>query len=119
MNFIKRIFHKFKYALEGLKYALSKDKSVRIQSVIAGLVIALSFILKLDKYDLIVVLVLCALVIALEMLNSSLELLSDFVCEGKYSEEIKRVKDVGAGAVLVISLFASIIGFMIFYSYIF
>ena len=54
-----------------------------------------------------VILIAIGLVICLEMINSSIEELADFLTQGPTEHEaIKRVKDVAAGAVLFASLIA-------------
>ena len=53
------------------------------------------------------------LVLVLEMLNSSLELLSD-VLHPEYSQAIKSSKDIAAGAVLLASIAAVAIGLLVF-----
>ena len=56
-------------------------------------------------------------VLAAEALNSSIEALADVVSPG-YNEAIKRVKDLAAGAVLLLALAAAIVGLIIFVPYI-
>jgi diacylglycerol kinase len=44
------------------------------------------------------------LLMSLECLNIALEKLCDFIAQGKYSSEIKKIKDVSAGAVLIYAI---------------
>ena len=54
----------------------------------------------------------------LEILNSSIEKLSDFV-EPNTNQKIKIIKDTAAAAVLVAAAIAFIVGILIFYPYFF
>jgi diacylglycerol kinase len=58
------------------------------------------------------------LVIALEMLNTSIEAMTDLLTR-KYAVEARIAKDTAAGMVLVGAIGAIIVGIIIFYPYIF
>ncbi len=75
--------------------------------------------LNLSFYDFIIVIIMCGLVVMAEFINSSLEQLSNYACNNEYSKKIKRVKDLAAAAVLVVSFTALIVGVMIFSKYLF
>ncbi len=117
MNLLKKIIDKFKNAFNGVLYGILTDSSIMIQFSIMIVAVVLGFILKLSQNDFITVIILSGLVISLEFINSAIELLSDFICRKNYSITIKRVKDMAAGAVLVISITALIVGIMIFSKY--
>jgi diacylglycerol kinase len=53
------------------------------------------------------------MVIALEMINSAIENLVDFVSPEKH-QSIKKIKDLSAGAVLVGATVAAIVGLIVF-----
>lgn len=118
MNLIKLIINKFKHAFKGVLFGLLTDSSIIIQFLLMIIAIICSFVFKLSHSDFIIVILLSGLVISVEFLNSSIELLSDFICQKQYSKTIARVKDMAAGAVLIISITALIIGIMIFSKYI-
>ena len=52
-------------------------------------------------------------VIALELLNSAIENIADFVSPEKH-ETIKKIKDLAAGAVLVGAIASAIVGMIVF-----
>ena len=60
-----------------------------------------------------IILATSALVFSLELVNTSIELLSDRITK-EHDAEIGRVKDISAGAVLVAAVFALIAGVLIF-----
>lgn len=119
MNLIRNIIDKFKWAFEGLFFGLRHDRSIRLQACITLIVIGFSLWLKVETYDLIIIITMCGLVVTTEIINSSIEHLSNYVCNHEYSKEIKRVKDLAAAAVLIASLTAFIVGVIVFYKYIF
>lgn len=119
MNLIRNIKDKFKWAFEGLIFGIKQDRSIQIQCSIAIIAIVMSLVLKFETRDFIIVLILCSIVIVAEFLNSSIERLSDYACDNEYSENIKRIKDLAAAAVLVASICAFIVGVITFYGYIF
>ena len=118
MNLIKRLYEKFRYAFNGLIYGLKNDSSILIQFSIMFIVVIISLVLKISTYDFIIVLVVSGVMIAIEYLNTTIELLSDYSCNNEYSETIKHIKDMSAAAVLVMSFFAAIVGIIIFIKYI-
>lgn len=63
------------------------------------------------------ILVVCFLVLVMEVMNTSIEKLADFV-EPKYHPQIGIVKDISAGAVLLAAILALIVGFIIYRPYI-
>lgn len=99
---------KFGYAFSGLKILL-KDTSVRIQLANAAIAIALSFLFRFTYMEKIIVVVLCALVITLEAVNSSIEVLASQL-DSSCDAAIGRVKDMMAGCVLIASAFSLVIG---------
>ena len=119
MSFIRNLIDKFKWAFEGLFFGLRYDRSIKLQVLIATVVLIVSIFLRVETYDFVIIIIMCGIVIAVEMLNSSIERLSDYLCDCKYSMEIKRVKDLAAAAVLIVSMTASVVGVMILYKYIF
>ena len=54
------------------------------------------------------------LVFAMEAMNSAIENLSDFACNKKFEESIKKTKDLSAAAVLFSAIAALITGLIIF-----
>lgn len=104
------------YALAGIITFFSKERNGQIQLAVSVIAIVLAWIFSITKTEWLIVLILCAVVMAAEMLNTAIEKLCDRVTTD-YDEIIKVVKDVSAGAVLLVSLLAVITGLMIFVPY--
>ena len=111
-NFTKLVTS-FRYAFAGLKYTISNNQNVKIHLIIACLVLALGLILNLSKEELLALGVMTVLVLAAEMINTTVEEVVNLLVN-EHRQEAKTAKDVAAGMVLLIALFAAVIGLVIF-----
>jgi diacylglycerol kinase (ATP) len=103
----------FVYAWEGILNFFRCEPNAQIHLVITFLVLVLSVILGLTKWEAIAVVFSVAFVWITEMLNTAIEKIMDFITIQKHVE-IKFIKDVSAGAVLIASVAAVIVGCFIF-----
>jgi len=101
-----------RYALEGLGYVVHHERNARIHLAMAFAVVALGLWLGLTLEQWAFIVAAIALVFAGEMLNTVVELLVDLICP-QVNPLAKHVKDVAAGAILVASIAAAILGLMI------
>lgn len=88
---------KLRTVFSGLRYAVVYDYSVAYKLVLSALVLAAAFALQ-AWVDLLLILVVTALVLVAEILNSAIEALCDFV-ESRHDERIKVIKDIAAAGV--------------------
>lgn len=110
---IKRLFKSFKYALEGILYAFKYEQNIIVHALVCILVIILGIILKISHFEWLVCFILFGLVIATELINTSIEAVVDLACPKK-DPLAKIAKDTASGAVLVFALVAVIAGLIIF-----
>jgi diacylglycerol kinase (ATP) len=110
---IKRLFKSFKYAKDGIVYAFKYEQNIIVHTLIMILVIILGLYLKISYFEWLICLILFGLVIATEMVNTSIEAIVDLICP-KIDPLAKIAKDTASGAVLVFALTASISGLIIF-----
>ncbi|WNF37721.1 diacylglycerol kinase family protein [Bacillaceae bacterium IKA-2] len=110
----KRFTSSFVYAWTGVKQAFRHEQNLKIQLIIAVAVITLSIALTVPFLEKLILLLVIGIVISLEMINTALERLVDLVTK-EYHPLAKVVKDVSAGAVMIFSVFAVVIGILIFY----
>ena len=110
---IKKQLISFRYAFAGIVHLLSTQHNAWIQSALAILVIAMGFFFKISPIEWCIVLLCIGTVLSLEAVNTSIEKLADTVHPGKH-EGIRIAKDAAAGAVLIASFIALIIGLIIF-----
>lgn len=94
---------KFLTILRGLRYAVVYDFSVAWKLAFSGLVLVVSLAFR-DWVDALLILVVTALVVVAEIMNSAIEALCDFV-ESRHNEKIGIIKDIAAAGVGV-ALFA-------------
>ena len=113
MRKMKKIRNSFKYAIEGIWTSFKKERNMKIHIFIMILVIIAGIILKINKSEWIICIILFAIVIGSELFNTSIETIVDMVMPEK-NEKAKIAKDVSAGAVLVVAIGAAIIGLVIF-----
>ena len=103
----------FGYAFGGLRVAFTKGRNYKIQALIGVLVIFFGFFVRLPLNEWIVIVLTIAFVLVLELINTSLEAIVDLVSP-EIKEKAKIAKDVAAGAVLISSIAAIVIGVLIF-----
>ena len=113
MRKMKKIRNSFKYAIEGIWTSLKTERNMKIHIFIMILVIIAGIILKINKSEWIICIILFAIVIGSELFNTSIETIVDMVMPEK-NEKAKIAKDVSAGAVLVVAIGATIVGLVIF-----
>lgn len=106
----------FRYALQGLRYALVTQHNFRIHLVAAMAATGLGFLWQISANDWRWLLVAIAIVLAAELINTSFEHLCDVV-QPELHASVKAAKDVAAGAVLTVSIAAAVIGVMVFWPY--
>ncbi len=113
MRKMKKIRNSFKYAIEGIWTSFKTERNMKIHIFIMILAIIAGIILKINKSEWIICIILFAIVIGSELFNTSIETIVDMVMPEK-NEKAKIAKDVSAGAVLVVAIGAAIIGLVIF-----
>lgn len=113
-----KIHHSFKFAFEGIIHAFRDNRNLQIHVIIAIFILVLSFYFGLNLIEKIIVMTMIVLVISAEMINTAIEEMTNLITK-EHHIEAKISKDVGAGMVLLVSVFAAIVGIVIFYPYIF
>jgi diacylglycerol kinase len=110
----RTFFRSLRHALRGLKELFVTEQSFRIQVLASLLVGFLLVTLPLETWQRILLLLLCAAVLILEIINSIIERVADAV-QPRLSPMVKDVKDMMAGAVLLMALTAFVVGIVILY----
>ncbi len=107
------VLQSLKNAFYGLKYCFVTQRNMIIHAVIGLIVIAAGFLLKVAKSDLLFLLAAVFLVLVAEAFNTALEKTIDLYTRER--NHLARVaKDAAAGAVLLTTLFAVIVGLVVF-----
>lgn len=103
----------FGYAFNGLKILILEEHNSRIHLLAAIVVVIAGYFYQLAALEWIAIVFAIGLVIALELFNSAIENISDFISPG-HDITIKKIKDLSAAAVLVGAITAAIIGLIVF-----
>lgn len=114
---IKRLVRSFQYAGRGLFKVFKEEQNFKVELTVGVIVVILALILRVDRQDLVVLILVSALVLLMEIINSVIEAISDAL-KPKLDIYVKRIKDMMAAGVMVAALTAVIIGLIIFSQYI-
>src|SRR5579862_7832729 len=109
----RTIFDSFNFAFEGIIHVLRTQRNMRIHFVVAIGVIVLALVVAVSKIELIVLLISISFVLITEMINSAIEGAID-VATSSFDPMAKLAKDVAAGAVLIATLNAIAVGYLVF-----
>ena len=107
-----KLLSSFRHAFDGVVHVITQERNARIHLLIALLVVGMGFVLRLGLLEWSLLLVAVGLVFTAEMLNTVVEILVDLTVQ-QVHPMAKVVKDVAAGAVLLMALVAVIIGFIV------
>ncbi len=108
-----KVLDSFNAAAEGIIYVLKSQRNMRFHFFAAAAVLVLSILLKIEVGDLLFLLSAIVLVLVTEMLNTAVELVTDMI-KDSYHPLARAIKDVSAGAVFITSIYAVIVGYLVF-----
>ena len=108
-----KFFRSFSYALRGIGTVFKEEFNARVHLLAALVVVVLGFVLKVSSWEWIILILVMGGVFTMELINTSIEKLADLY-SSEFNPKIKKIKDLSAGAVLVASITAIIMGFIIF-----
>ena len=106
----------FVYARNGIIFLVKSERNFRVHLVVLILVIALGWYFSITRNEWLVIILTASVVLALEGVNTSIERLSDLYSTDQ-NEQIRVIKDVAAGAVLIAAIGAVIVGILVFVPY--
>jgi len=109
---LRKYLRSFGYAFEGILTAW-KEQNFRSHLISAVIVLIAGFFTGLSRVEWFIVLLLIALMFALEMMNTAIERVVD-LASTELHPLAKQAKDIAAGAVLVFAVLSAIIGLLIF-----
>lgn len=112
-SFVVNRIRSIGYALKGMIVLLRTEASIQIQLVIALVMTALGFYFKISNTEWIMQLLAIGLVMGVEGLNTAIEKMCDYIQPEK-DPKIGLIKDISAGAVMIVSVVASLIGLIIY-----
>jgi diacylglycerol kinase len=104
----------FRYAYEGIKYALATQRNMKFHFFAALVVLLMSLFFRLSKVDVLFLLLCVTLMIVTELINTAIEKTVDLAMPDIHPLA-KIAKDTAAASVLVSAAFAAITGMIIFF----
>ena len=107
------VLDSFNYATEGIIHVLRTHRNMRIHLSAAVAVLIVALWIGVNRMELVVLLLAIAFVLIAEMVNSAIEAAID-VATSSFDPLAKLAKDIAAGAVLIASINAIAVGYLVF-----
>lgn len=104
----------FKNARKGMRLTIKSERNVRIHLFASVLVLITAYCLNFSITKFCILLLTISSVITAEMFNSAIEFSLDAIFHNKYSRMVGMAKDIAAGAVMVATVTAIMVGVLLF-----
>jgi len=111
----RSLLYSFDYAIRGIVYALRTQRNMRWHFLASAVVFTAALALRVSGLELIALVFAVGLVLTAELINTAVESTVDLAVEG-YDPLAAVAKDVAAGAVLIASVTAVAVGYIVFFS---
>lgn len=103
----------FRFAMDGIASFFYREHNAWVHFAATIAVLALTVWVKVEKTELLALVFAIGFVWVAEMLNTCIERIMDFVSIQQHPE-VKFIKDLAAGAVLVAAITALVVGAVVF-----
>lgn len=110
---IRKLIKSFGYAFGGIRLAFKHNLNIRIDFIVAFLVIIAGIYFRVNAFEMGILGVMILLVICAEMINTAIEEVVNLLIN-EHRQEAKIAKDVSAGMVLLTAMGSAIVGVLIF-----
>ena len=104
----------WKNAINGIMYATTTQRNIKIQLIIAVFVVIISLFFDLSRAEFLCFLFTIILILFAEMCNTAIETVVDLYVD-VYHPKAKIAKDVAAGGVVITAINALIVGYFLFF----
>lgn len=101
------------YAFKGVYYLIATEASIKVQFAIGIIMTIAGFYFELSIIEWIIQILVIALIMAFEGMNTAIEEIADFI-HPEFHKKIGLIKDISAGAVFIFAIAAIIIGLIIY-----
>ncbi|HEY4347899.1 MAG TPA: diacylglycerol kinase [Gaiellaceae bacterium] len=108
-----RLLDSFNFAFEGIIHVLRTQRNMRIHFAVATVVLVIAIVENVTKIELIALLLAIAFVLIAEMINTAIEGAID-IATSSFDPMAKLAKDIAAGAVLIATINAVAVGYLVF-----
>jgi diacylglycerol kinase (ATP) len=109
----RNLLESFNFAFEGIIHVLRTQRNLRIHFLAAVIVLVVAVVVSVSKLELIALLLAISFVFITEMINSAIEQAID-VATTSFDPLAKLAKDIAAGAVLIATVNAVAVGYLVF-----
>jgi len=113
MRLRSSVIESFNFAIEGVIHVLRTQRNMRLHFAAAVAVIVVAVAVGVSKLELSVLLISIAFVLVAEMINTAIEGTID-AATTSFDPMAKLAKDIAAGAVLIASVNAVAVGYLVF-----
>jgi diacylglycerol kinase (ATP) len=107
------VLDSFNNAFEGIIHTLRTQRNMRIHLAVAFIVLVTALVVNVTKLELIALLISITFVLIAEMINTAVEAAID-IATTSFDPMAKLAKDIAAGAVLIASVNAIAVGYLVF-----
>lgn len=114
MHYIKERIQSFKHAFRGIQTLFRETPNARVQLVAAVIAIILGWVFHISSGEWLAIAIVIGLVLAMEAINTALEILADYASKQEIQPAIRNTKDIAAAGVLIAAFIAVAVGAIIF-----
>jgi diacylglycerol kinase len=114
MKEIMRWLRSFRFAYEGLQYALATQRNMKFHFFVSFVALSSALLLHISKVEILFIILAIILVIMTELINTAIEQTVDLAMPDQHPVA-KIAKDLAAASVLVAAAFAVAVGAIVFY----
>ena len=108
----RKVGRSFRFAGQGIVDLFRFENNAKVHLLIAVVVVVVGLYVDLNRVEWAIILTQFGLVWAAEAFNTAIEKLCDFVSPGIHPQ-IKAIKDMSSGAVLILAIIAVVVGLFI------
>lgn len=110
----RSVLWSFDYAIQGIVFALRTQRNMRLHTLAAGVVLVAALVFGVERLEMMALLFAIGFVLVAELANTAVEAAVDLHVD-RFDPHAKVAKDVAAGAVLVASVVAVGVGYLVFF----
>lgn len=109
----RTLLRSFNDAFRGLVHSVRFQRNMRVHLAVAFLVLIASVFFNVSRLELVAIITAISLVLMAELFNTAVEAVVDIVTD-EFDPRAKTAKDVAAGAVLIATINAVVVGYFVF-----
>jgi len=109
----RRLIAAFRYAFRGIGHLVHTQRNFQIHLLIGAIAVSLGVVLRIDRWEWLVLTLTIGLVLAAEGFNTAVEAVVDLVTR-EHHPLARIAKDVAAGTVLLCAITSVVVGVLLF-----